>query len=408
MARRIGTHDEDWEALGKDIIEKIREVSQHRPVDMVAAIGSFVFHKMNDDTYTEEFRAHIRSKISLTQPIGFVRALHYVKENVMLCVDLDPLSERLTTKKRVLMIIGIIDWFWVTYNLRRPAQEERGSLTSEASYTAQAKDLIIERIRAETVAAVAKAKAEAKAKPKSKAKAKPKSAPLRIEITPESVRAIMDDTSIDDETRAQRLGSLLNNPDHPATSDEKSMILLEFARNHMKEPDDLQKVVSIMNMVYMTSEPGTMGGELLTFLPELAQRLNEISTGLLVDIESFVAQVGLSLTDQRDALARMIMVIGVSVWFFDKHLRGKVPDITSGDSKTSNHQLHKVVLEMMLDGVESVTVQQVSAEEFAEEVRRVQAEQADNEAAEEDDDEAPPPTSGFTPFSGTSHRLPPR
>ena len=397
MARRIGTHDEDWEALGKDIIEKIREVSQHPTVDMVAAIGSFVFDKINDDTYTEEFRAHMRMKISLTQPIGFVRALHYVKENVMLCVDLDPLSERLTTKKRVLMIIGIIDWFWVTYNLRRPAQEERGSPTSEASYTTVAKDLIIERIRAETVAAVAKAKAEAKAKPK----AKPKSAPVRNEITPESVRAIMDDTSIDDETRAQRLGSLLNNPDHPATSDEKSMILLEFARNHMKEPDDLQKVVSIMNMVYMTSEPGIMESELLTFLPELAQRLNEISTGLLVDIESFVAQVGLSLTDQRGALARMIMVIGVSVWFFNKHLRGKVPDITSRDSKTSNYQLHKVVLEMMLDGVESVTVQQVSAEEFAEEARRVQAEEAD-------DDEAPPPTSGFTPFSGTSHRLPPR
>ena len=231
---------------------------------------------------------------------------------------------------------------------------------------------------------------------------------MRIEITPESVRAIMDDTSIDDETRAEMLGSILAHPDHPATTEERAMMLLEFARDHMKEPDDIQKVVGIMNMVYMTSEPGIMGSELLAFLPELAQRLDEISTGLLVDIESFVVQVDLSLTDQRDALARMIMVIGVSVWFFDKHLRGKVPDITSGDSKTSNHQLHKVVLEMMLDGVESVTVQQMSAEEFAEEVRRVQAEQADNEAAEEDDDEAPPPTSGFTPFSGTSHRLPPR
>ena len=391
MAGHIGT---DWEALGKLIVEKIREVSQHPTVDMVAAIGSFVFDKINDDTYTAEFRAHMRMKISLTQPIGFVRALHYVKENVMLCVDLDPLSEQLTTKKRVMSIIGIIDWFWVTYNLRRPAQEERGSPTSEASYTTVAKDLIIERIRAETVAAVAKAKAEAKAKPKS--------APVRNEITPESVRAIMDDTSIDDETRAQRIGSLLNNPDHPATSDEKSMILLEFARDHMQKEDDLQKVVSIMNMVYMTSEPGIMESELLAFLPKLAQRLDEISTGLLVDIESFVAQVGLTLADQRGALARMIMVIGVSVWFFDKHLRGKVPDITSGDSKTSNHQLHKVVLEMMLDGVESVTVQQVSAEEFAEEVRRVQA------AAEEEEEAPPPPTSGFTPFSGTGHRLPPR
>ena len=145
-----------------------------------------------------------------------------------------------------------------------------------------------------------------------------------------------------------------------------------------------------------------MGSGLMAFVPELAETLDAISDGLQSDIGTFVAQMDLALTDQGAAVfTRMIMVMGVSKWFFNKHLRGKVPDIRPGDNKKSNIHLHKTVLEMMLDGVESVTVQQVSAEEFAEEARRVQAE-------EDDDDEAPPPTSGFTPFSGTSHRLPPR
>ena len=409
MAGLLGTN---WEGLGKEMVEKIREVEQHRPVDMVAEIGSFVFHRMYDTTFTEGFREHNRTKFKLPPSAGFLHALHYVKENVLRSVNLDPQSEQLTMKMRVMTIIGLIDWFWITYNLHRPAPGERKFPTSEAHYAAVAKDMIMERIRTETVAVVAKAKAEAKAKPKAEAKAKPKAEakakpkaqPMRTPITSESVRAIIDDASIDEETRLEMLASLLTNPDHPPTEEEKSMVLLEFVRDHMREDkEDLHKVVVIMNMVYMMSEPAAMESQLMAFVPELAETLDAISDGLQGDIGTFVAQMDLSLTDQRDALARMIMVIGVSVWFFDKHLRGKVPDITSGDSKTSNHQLHKVVLEMMLDGVESVTVQQVSAEEFAEEVRRVQA------AAEEEEEEAPPPpTSGFTPFSGTGHRLPPR
>ena len=85
--------------------------------------------------------------------------------------------------------------------------------------------------------------------------------------------------------------------------------------------------------------------------------------------------------------------------------RQRSPDKSSNACRSALAAWLKTIApEVMADGV---TVIEVSEEEFAEEARRVQA-AAEEEEEEEEEEAPPPPTSGFTPFSGTGHRLPPR
>jgi hypothetical protein len=297
-------------------------------INAIACIGATYFTQFRADPPPDEDTRIIIGAVYGQSTL--VRALATMKQELLTSLG----NQHLTPLEKMMLVESHVDWLWHSYELPLPGEN------FDNGYANRIAQLLKEKIRTTPRVPVVGGATTGTG------------CDARDTLTPEMVRNILEDTTIDDDTRAMRMASLLT---QNSTQNDMATVWLEMARQHLDnaEMSNIQKAVRIMNMCFVMTEWNQVAPDVL---PQIAFLESQLGDDLrpLTNVDQLLSMTRKALNHPLagHSQAKTVPVLAMAKWFWDQHFAPKgLRQPCDDDDLQANYILHeRILLEMMAGG----------------------------------------------------------